>query len=195
MRSVRSKLAANCFYSQRNILVIVHTNAIMGEMGLKDARKEYSVRWADTNDAKQISALYERVWNEYEAQFPKELRESRQPSEDEMKQWMAKEAYLVAELKDEVVGAVGCRLMHGTCQMTHMAIDKIHRGKGIGTTFVKHVIKYARENDAYKVWLDTVPFLRGAISLYEKFGFAKCGYLRKHFWGLDVELYELILNQ
>ncbi|MFX1368871.1 MAG: GNAT family N-acetyltransferase [Promethearchaeota archaeon] len=154
----------------------------------------YAIREAGENDAWQISTLYRRVWDEFETQFPKELKESRQPSEEEMKRWMEQEAYLVAVLKDEVVGVVGCRLMHGTCLLTHMAVDKIHRGKGVGTALVEQVIRYAKENNAFKIWLDTVPFLREAISLYEKFGFRKCGHLRKHLWGLDMELYELILK-
>lgn len=159
-----------------------------------NSQKAYSIRETVTSDAEQISALYKRVWDEYETQFPEELLESRQPTEKMMKQWMRKENYFVAELNNSIIGVVGCRLMHGTCQLTHMAVDKLHRGKGIGTSLTKRAIKFATDNNSFKIWLDTAPFMKEAITLYEKLGFTKCGYLSKHFWGLDMELYELVLG-
>ena len=159
-----------------------------------NSRLTYSIRKAITTDAEQISALYKRVWDEYDTQFPKELLESRQPTEEMMKQWMKMETYFVAELNGSIIGVVGCRLMHGTCQLTHMAVDRLHRSKGIGTGLTKRTIEFATDNNSFKIWLDTAPFMKEAITLYEKLGFTKCGYLHKHFWGLDMELYELVLN-
>jgi putative acetyltransferase len=157
-------------------------------------QKSYSIREASTADAEQISALYKRVWDEYEPQFPKELLESRQPTEDLMIQWMMNETYFVAALDDSIIGVVGCRLMHGTCQLTHMAVDGLHRREGIGKSLTERAIEFAKENNSFKIWLDTAPFMKEAIILYEKLGFIKCGYLNRHFWGLDIELYELVLK-
>jgi ribosomal-protein-alanine N-acetyltransferase len=157
-------------------------------------QKSYSIRKASMADAKQISALYKRVWDEYERQFPKELMESRQPTEDLTKQWMKTETYFVAALDGSIIGVVGCRLMHGTCQLTHMAVDGLHRREGIGKSLTERAIGFAKKNNSFKIWLDTAPFMKEAITLYEKFGFIKCGYLKKHFWGLDIELYELVLK-
>ena len=159
-----------------------------------NSQKSYSIREAIIADAEQISALYKRVWDEFEPQFPEELLQSRQPSEAVMKKWMTEETYFVAQINDSIIGVVGCRLMHGTCQLTHMAVDKLHRGKGIGAGLTKRAIEFAKDNSSFKVWLDTVPFMKEAITLYVKFGFTKCGYLTRHFWGLDIELYELVLN-
>ncbi|MFX0108219.1 MAG: GNAT family N-acetyltransferase [Candidatus Hodarchaeota archaeon] len=159
------------------------------------SRSNHTIRVADKTDAKQVSSLYKRVWDEYETQFPKELLQSRQPSQERMVQWMDKETYFVAVLEKSIVGVVGCRLMHGTCQLTHMVVEKTHRNSGIGSSLTKRVMEFAKENKSLKVWLDTAPFMKNAISMYEKFGFSKCGYLKKHFWGLDIELYELLLNE
>ncbi|UCH05541.1 MAG: GNAT family N-acetyltransferase [Candidatus Thorarchaeota archaeon] len=160
----------------------------------KPTNAAFLTRRAKVADANQISALYKRVWDEYEKLMPRELRESRQPSVDEMREWMKRETYIVAAMGSEVVGVVGCRLMHGTCQLTHMAVDKPHRGLGIGTALVKEVIEFARSKKSHKIWLDTAPFMEEAISIYMKFGFRKSGYMSKHFWGLDIEFYELILT-
>ncbi|MFX1264829.1 MAG: GNAT family N-acetyltransferase [Promethearchaeota archaeon] len=166
----------------------------MHDKDSKPSNDDFTIRMSEIADAYQISALYKRVWDEYDTLMPRELRESRQPSVSEMREWMKRETYIVAAIGSEVVGVVGCRLMHGTCQLTHMAVDKPHRGAGIGTALVKKAIDFARSKKSHKIWLDTAPFMEEAISIYMKFGFRKSGYLKKHFWGLDIELYELVLS-
>lgn len=161
---------------------------------LNSINPSFEIRYADEDDADQISALYKQVWNEFANDFPKELLQSRQPSKDEMIQWLQQDTYLVALFRDSVIGVVGCKLEHGACLLTHMAVHKNHRRTGVGTALVEKVIEYAKDNDSFKVWLDTAPFMSDAISLYERFGFKKSGYLQRHFWGLDVALYELVLK-
>jgi ribosomal protein S18 acetylase RimI-like enzyme len=155
---------------------------------------DFIVRYATTNDAPGISRLYSEVWGEYADVFPKELLESRTPSPEETVTWLLTDTYFVAETSNNVVGVVGCILKHGTCYLTHMAVDSEHRRHGIGQALVDRVIELAKEKNAFKVWLNTVPFLTEAISLYEKNGFKKCAYLRKHHWGLDAEFYELVFD-
>ncbi|MFW9848761.1 MAG: GNAT family N-acetyltransferase [Candidatus Thorarchaeota archaeon] len=155
---------------------------------------DYIVRTATAKDASEISKLYKSVWGEYADRFPSELLQSRTPSTEGILEWMKKDTYFVAELADSLIGVVGCRLEHGTCCLTHLAIQKEYRRLGIGKALVERVIKTARDENASKVWLDTVPFLKGAISLYGKYGFKKCGHMRKHLWGLDMELYELVFE-
>lgn len=154
----------------------------------------FVIRFAKTSDALGISTLYSNVWNQYADRFPEELLESRTPSPDETLTWLQTDTYFVAETTNEIVGVVGCIFKHGTCYLTHMVVDAEHRRSGIGQALVEKVLETARESKATKVWLNTVEFLKEAISLYEKNGFKKCAYLRKHLWGLDVELYELVFD-
>jgi ribosomal protein S18 acetylase RimI-like enzyme len=154
----------------------------------------FVIRSAKTSDASGISSLYSKVWNQYADRFPEELLESRTPSPDETLTWLQTDTYFVAETTNEIVGVVGCIFKHGTCYLTHMVVDAEHRRSGIGQALVEKVIETARENKVAKVWLNTVEFLKEAISLYEKNGFKKCAYLRNHLWGLDVELYELVFD-
>ncbi|MFX1485370.1 MAG: GNAT family N-acetyltransferase [Promethearchaeota archaeon] len=154
----------------------------------------FVIRSAETIDAASISSLYSRVWSEYSDRFPKELLESRTPSPDEMVTWLNTDTYFVAETSKEIVGVVGCIFKHGTCYLTHMVVKPEHRRCGIGQALVDAVIEIARKHNASKVWLNTVPFLTEAISLYEKNGFKKCAYMRRHLWGLDVELFELVFD-
>ncbi|MFW9982470.1 MAG: GNAT family N-acetyltransferase [Candidatus Thorarchaeota archaeon] len=154
----------------------------------------FTIRLALESDASSISSLYSRVWSDYSDRFPKELLESRTPSPDETVTWLQTDTYFVAETSKEVVGVVGCIFKHGTCYLTHMAVTPEHRRHGIGQALVDVVIETARKHNAAKVWLNTVPFLTEALSLYEKNGFKKCAYMRRHLWGLDVELFELVFD-
>ena len=153
----------------------------------------YIIRPATIGDASAISNLYRLVWGEYTDQFPSELLQARTPSREGIIEWMRNETYFVADFNGELVGVVGCRFEHGTCCLVHLAVQKEYRRQGIGQSLIERVIEIARKANASKVWLDTVTFLKDAISLYEKYGFKKCGYLRKHLWNLDLELYELLL--
>jgi len=153
----------------------------------------YQIEQARRRDAVEISSLYKRVWDEYKGRFPDELVNARQPTAEQMREWMRHDAYFVAREGSRIVGVVGCSLIHGTCLIMHMVVDKGHRKRGIGSALTERAIRYAKEGRAVKVWLDTTPRLEEAISLYEKFGFVKCGHLRKHYWGEDVYLYELML--
>ncbi len=154
----------------------------------------FVIRNAKTSDASSISTLYSKVWNEYADRFPEELLESRTPSPDETLTWLQTDTYFVAESTNKIVGVVGCIFKHGTCYLTHMVVDIEHRQRGIGQALVEKVVEVARDSKAAKVWLNTVQFLKEAISLYKKNGFKKCAYLRNHLWGLDVELYELVFE-
>jgi len=153
----------------------------------------YQIEKARRRDAVEISSLYKRVWDEYKGKFPDELVKARQPTVEQMKEWMRHDAYFVAREDSRIVGVVGCSLVHGTCLLMHMVVDKGYRKRGIGSALTEKVIEYAKENEAVKVWLDTAPRLKEAKSLYEKFGFVRRGHLRKHYWGEDIYLYELML--
>jgi GNAT superfamily N-acetyltransferase len=110
-----------------------------------------------------------------------------------MKQWLENDSYFVATINDKPVGVVGVAYKYGTCLLMHMVVEKGYRRIGIGSALVERVIEFSKEHNASKIWLDTVPFLEEAIALYIKYGFKKCGYLQKHYWSADVELYELLL--
>lgn len=155
----------------------------------------FRVLQANQKDAASIAALYKQVLDDYRDVLPEELITSRQPSPTKVKDRLRRYTHFVAKTGNQIIGVVGCSLVHGTCMLKHMVIDQRYQRRGVGTTLTNQVIDFARKNNATKVWLDTVPIFSGAISLYQKLGFQKSGILRQHFWGVDVELYELILTE
>jgi len=153
----------------------------------------HRIELAKKSEAVEIASLYKKTWDEYRSRFPDELLRARQPSAEQMKDWMKQDTYFVAREGPRIVGVMGCSLRHGACLLMHMVVDRRHRKRGIGSALTKKAIDFARENGAVKVWLDTTPRLKEAMALYEKHGFVRCGHLRKHYWGEDVYLYELML--
>lgn len=155
----------------------------------------FRVLEAKQKDAVNIATLYKQVLDDYRDVLPEELIASRQPSPAKVKDRLRRYTHFVAKMRNQIIGVVGCSLVHGTCMLKHMVVDQRYQRRGVGTALTKKVLDFARKHNATKVWLDTVPILSGAISLYQKLGFRKSGTLRQHFWGADVELYELILTE
>ncbi|MBA3046453.1 MAG: GNAT family N-acetyltransferase [Candidatus Thermoplasmatota archaeon] len=146
-----------------------------------------------TSDAAEISELYRTVWTPYRDRFPKELMDNRMPSADDVLVSMNDKTYFVIRDTGKIIGITRATVEHGACLLDRMVVHPEYRGKGVGKTLTRAVIDYARQNKAAKVWLDTSPKLVEATALYENMGFVECGFFRKHYWGEDIKIYELIL--
>lgn len=98
---------------------------------------------------------------------------------------------LVAEAGGDVVGQLG---MTGSGRVDlGMWIAPPWRGRGVGSRLVAAGIEWARGEGAYKVTLEVWPHNDAAIALYEKFGFVREGYLRKHWRRRNGELWDSVV--
>lgn len=71
-------------------------------------------------------------------------------------------------------GCIGIRRLDSErCEMKRLYVRPGYRGSGLGKTLVKMVIDDAREMGYSYMLLDTLPFLKRALHLYEEFGFSK----------------------
>jgi RimJ/RimL family protein N-acetyltransferase len=99
--------------------------------------------------------------------------------------------FLVAEAGGEVVGQLG---LTGTARLElGMHVAAGWRGKGAGTALMEAALDYARAHGAYKISLEVWPHNTAAIALYEKFGFEREGYLRKHWRRRNGELWDSVV--
>lgn len=76
---------------------------------------------------------------------------------------------------------VGCgalkRLGDGHGELKSMRTSAGHRGRGIATLLLQHIIGEARKQDIWRISLETgaMPFFEPARALYRKNGFNDCG--------------------
>ncbi len=105
-----------------------------------------------------IDLSFQNFENELE-KFPKEYS----PPEGRL---------LLARSTKKYVGCVALRkITDETCEMKRLYVKPPFRGKGIGKTLAKAVIKEARIIGYTRMRLDTLPWMKKAISLYTSLGF------------------------
>ena len=87
--------------------------------------------------------------------------------------------YFVACIDDRIVGGAGIYPTTGlpadTCELVKMYLVPEARGIGLGKTLIEKSLSFAKEKGYSQVYLETMPELKKALTVYEKFGF---GYLK-----------------
>lgn len=74
-----------------------------------------------------------------------------------------------------------------------MAILTEWRGRGIGGALLECLIEWAEQDGSHKMELYVWPHNDAAIALYEKFGFEREGYLKRHYRRANGELWDCII--
>jgi putative acetyltransferase len=84
--------------------------------------------------------------------------------------------YFVATAESgELLGGAGIYpsdgLPDGVCELVKMYLKKEMRGKGLGRFLIDKCLAAAKEMGYRQVYLESMPELKKAVSVYEKFGF------------------------
>jgi putative acetyltransferase len=83
--------------------------------------------------------------------------------------------YYVALVDGKVVGGCGIfptdNLPDGTCELVKLYLTKEARGTGLGKQLMEISLSWAKENGYTQVYLESMPELAKAVSIYEKVGF------------------------
>lgn len=83
--------------------------------------------------------------------------------------------YNIAELNGKVLGGAGIYPSDGlplqTCELVKMYLMPEARGKGLGKLLIDRCLEFARGFGYLQVYIETMPELKKAVSIYEKFGF------------------------
>jgi putative acetyltransferase len=86
-----------------------------------------------------------------------------------------KSIYYIALVDGELAGGGGIFPSEGlgeeTCELVKMYLHPRARGNGLGRLLIEKCLQYAGETGFRHVYLETMPELRKAVSVYEKFGF------------------------
>lgn len=83
--------------------------------------------------------------------------------------------YFVAQKDNKILGGAGIfptdDLPEATCELVKMYLVPEARGFGLGRTMIDRCLRLAAEAGYQQVYLESMPELTKAISVYEKFGF------------------------
>lgn len=84
-------------------------------------------------------------------------------------------AYFIAEMEGKIVGGGGIYptedLPQNTCELVKMYLLPEARSIGLGRMMMERCLETARLNGFQQVYLETLPELKQAVKVYEKFGF------------------------
>ena len=85
--------------------------------------------------------------------------------------------YYVAEIEAKIVGGAGIFPSNGlpesTCELVKMYLSPEARGHGLGKLLIDQCLQFAGKSGYKRVYIETMPELRKAVGIYEKYGFKK----------------------
>lgn len=85
--------------------------------------------------------------------------------------------YFVATIDDELVGGCGIypteNLPEGTCELVKLYLKSSARGTGLGKKLMLQSMEWAKANGYNQVYLESMPELTKAVSIYENVGFTR----------------------
>lgn len=150
------------------------------------------VRDATREDFEELFDLFESVaaekkWIGSEAPLDREWRISAWNEYLEVEG----SVMLVAEDEGKLVGMATLK-KKGPADLG-MLVAADSRGKGIGVALLESCIAWAKANGHYKITLQVWPHNQPAITLYERYGFEREGYLRKHWRRESGELWDSVV--
>lgn len=85
--------------------------------------------------------------------------------------------YYIATIDNNVVGGAGIfpteNLPEGTCELVKLYLHKDARGTGLGKKLLNTAMQWAKENGYTQVYLESMPELSKAVTIYENVGFKR----------------------
>jgi putative acetyltransferase len=83
--------------------------------------------------------------------------------------------YFITEQDGQVLGGAGIyptrHLPEGTCELVKMYLLPNARNLGLGSKLIVQCLDFAKTAGYKQVYIETMPELKKAVSIYEKFGF------------------------
>jgi len=134
-----------------------------------------TIRTIQATDNATIASLVKDTLTEFGANKPGTAYFD--PSTDTLFEVFQKprSVYNIAEMDGKIIGGAGVyptdNLDEDTCELVKMYLRSHVRGLGLGRLLIEKCIEQAKEFGYKKVYLESMPELRQALKVYEKFGF------------------------
>jgi putative acetyltransferase len=141
--------------------------------------QDFSIRNIQPSDNPALAKIIRDTMTEFGVNHPNTVFTD--PTTDHLYELFRKErsVYHVAEINGRIAGGGGIYPTDGlpadTCELVKMWLQPAARGIGLGKLLIEKCLKQAEELGYKKIYLETMPELKQAMKVYEKFGF---GYLK-----------------
>lgn len=133
------------------------------------------IRTIQPADNKALAIIVRNTLAEFGANHPGTVYYD--PTTDDLYHLFQKEKsiYYVALINNEIVGGAGIYPTDGlppdTCELVKMYLLPKARGAGLGRELISRSLEFAKSTGYMKVYLESMPELKKALGIYEKFGF------------------------
>jgi putative acetyltransferase len=137
--------------------------------------KNVTIRNIQASDNPYLSRIVKGTLAEFGANHPNTVYYD--PTTDALFELFQKKGafHFVAELNNEIVGGGGIYPTEGlpddTCELVKMYLLPNARGAGLGRTLIEKCIEAAKDFGYKNIYLESMPELKLALKVYEKFGF------------------------
>lgn len=134
-----------------------------------------TIRTIQPSDNQALAVIIRNALAEFGANKPGTVYYD--PTTDALYELFQKQGsiYYVASENTQLIGGAGiyptAGLPSDTCELVKMYLAPAARGKGIGKLLIEKALQFASDTSYRKVYIETMPELRKAMTVYEKFGF------------------------
>ncbi len=136
-------------------------------------KSDVQIRIASPGDAEKIGSLIREAFAPLENFYTTEAFAAVTPNAAEIRARFSEGAIWAALKNEEIIGTVSTVIEGKLLYIRSMAVLPSAQGLGIGRALLEAVENYAIENGFENLFLYTLPFLSGAIRLYEQNGFER----------------------
>jgi putative acetyltransferase len=138
--------------------------------------KEVIIRNIQLKDNPFIAKIIRNALEEFNANKPGTVYFDKETDNlFELFQTTPNSYYFIAEKEGTIFGGGGIFPTKGlgreTCELVKMYLSKEARGLGLGRLIIDTCIEKAKQLGYTKMYLETMPELKQAVKVYEKFGF------------------------
>lgn len=137
--------------------------------------QQINIRTIQPSDNNTLSIIIRATLTEFKANHPGTVFTD--PTTDHLYELFRQEksCYYVALINDKIVGGGGIFPSKGlpadTCELVKMYLLPEARGLGLGKLLIEKALEFAKQEGFRFVYIETMPELKTAVSVYEKFGF------------------------
>lgn len=144
-------------------------------MNIMNFQEDIIIRPIEPSDNSQLAVIIRNTLAEFGANHPGTVYYD--PTTDALYELFRqpRSAYFVAVKGNLILGGGGIFPTEGlpidTCELVKMYLVPEARGIGLGKAIIVNCFKTAKELGFGKIYLETMPELKQALIVYEKFGF------------------------